>query len=88
MKSCAVALFGFGACDGRIEWHHVWKYAGRQINEDWALVGLCTRHHALVDSNWLVRDACMRASLRLATADGLAAYPKKAWAQIKKSLGV
>jgi hypothetical protein len=27
------------------ELHHVWKYAGKQINEAWAIVGLCTKCH-------------------------------------------
>lgn len=87
MQTCTVKHFGFGFCEGRIQWHHVWKYAGTQINEMWAILGACERHHRLVDSEWLVRDAFMRASLRLATAEDLAKYPRKGWAQIKLSLG-
>lgn len=87
MKRCTVSDFGFGSCDGRIEWHHVWVYAGRQINEPWAILGACERHHALVNSEWLVRDAFMRASIRLASEEDLAKYPRKNWNQIKVSLG-
>lgn len=32
-------------CRGRIEWHHAIKYQGRQLNEAWAIIGLCHRHH-------------------------------------------
>lgn len=31
-------------CEGS-EWNHVWKYAGRQINEIWSIVPLCTFCH-------------------------------------------
>lgn len=41
------ALKGYGACDGRITWEHAVIYAGRQVNEEWALVPLCERHHAV-----------------------------------------
>lgn len=88
MKVCAVAHFGFGECEPKIEWDHVWIYAGRQINEPWAIIGVCSRHHRLKDSEWLVRDAIQRASLRLATSEDLARYPRRNWAQLKKSLGM
>lgn len=88
MKKCAVSVLGFGPCEGQIEWHHVWTYAYKQINELWAILGLCHKHHAMVDSAFLVRDACQRISLHLASADDLAKYPKKAWSQIKLSLGM
>jgi len=35
-----------GGCGGRIEWHHVFIYAGRQLNEKWAIVPACHDHHA------------------------------------------
>lgn len=88
MKRCAVADYGYGPCEGKIEWHHVWKYAGRQINELWAILGGCSKHHRMVDSEWLVRDSFRRASLRLATPEDLAKYPRMNWDQIKISLGI
>lgn len=42
-KKCAVR--GFSTCDGRIEWHHGIIYAGRQLNEKWAILPLCHLHH-------------------------------------------
>lgn len=34
-------------CDGRITWEHAIIFAGRQLNEKWAIVPLCTFHHAV-----------------------------------------
>ena len=32
-------------CKGRVEWEHAIYYAGRQINELWTIVPVCTYHH-------------------------------------------
>ncbi len=34
-----------GGCSGRITWEHSFIYAGRQINERWAIIPLCWYHH-------------------------------------------
>ena len=34
-----------GYCDGRITWEHSHIYAGRQIQEKWAIIPLCVYHH-------------------------------------------
>lgn len=36
-----------GGCDGRVTWEHAIIYAGRQLNEKWAIVPLCERHHGV-----------------------------------------
>lgn len=84
MRSCA--LFGlshlYGQCGGRIwnpEWHHVWTFAGQQIDEPWAIVAGCTRHHEMVKKDKRVRAAFEVISLALATPEDLAAYPRKDW---------
>lgn len=89
MKYCTLKpLEGvYGACSGRVEWHHVWTYAGRQINETWAILSACHQHHEMVKEQKAIRMAFETASLLLA-GDELAKYPKKEWAQIKKSLGM
>lgn len=35
-------------CKGRIEFHHHFQYAGKQIQEKWAIVALCHYHHSIV----------------------------------------
>lgn len=32
-------------CMGRITWEHCWTYAGKQIQEKWAIIPLCLHHH-------------------------------------------
>lgn len=84
MKVCAAAHLG--DCEGRIEWHHVWIYAGKQINEYWSIVGACHYHHSEVNSNREVREAFERVSLGLATFEDLHGYPRKNWEQIETNL--
>lgn len=36
-----------GGCKGRITWEHAIIYAGRQLNEKWAIIPLCSYHHAV-----------------------------------------
>lgn len=88
MKECTVKNLGFGECTKKLEWDHVWQYAGRQINEPWAILAVCSGHHYDKPGNRLLNEAIMRASLRLTTEEDLAKYPRKNWAQIKRSLGL
>lgn len=90
MKQCAIwHLQGvYGACEGRVEWHHVWTYAGRQIDEEWAIVGACAHHHKLVESQPAVKAAFETASLLLATDEDFAKYPRRDWKQVRRALGL
>lgn len=89
MKACALAAYQgeYGICSrGKVDWHHVWTYAGRQINEAWAIVGACQRHHKEVNGRREVKEAFERISLRLAQQDDFDRYPRKDWHQIIRSL--
>lgn len=87
MKRCAVAGI-FDECDGRIEWHHVWTYAGRQIQDEWAIVGGCHKHHEAVKQDFRVQREFERVSLQLAGEKMLAKYPRKNWRQLQESHGL
>jgi hypothetical protein len=70
-------------CRGRITWEHVWIYQGRQINEIWAIIGLCEYHHLgpgldKRKNEWI--------SLNYATEEDLKKYPRRDWEQEKKCL--
>ena len=41
MKKCIVA----NNCEGRVEFDHAFTYAGRRVNELWAILPLCTKHN-------------------------------------------
>lgn len=89
MKQCAVKKMYYGErCEGRIEWHHPWTYAGSQINELWAIVGACSRHHKMVNENPTIKDVFERESLLLATEKDLARYPRTNWNQHLKRLTI
>lgn len=88
MHICEARGGEHGACVGRVQWHHVWIYAGRQINEYWAILGACEFHHDRVKSNTQVRELFERRSLEIATDADLAKYPKKDWERLKISLNV
>lgn len=86
MQRCALHDGKYGACTGKIEWHHVWIYAGKQINEDWAIVPACEGHHAKVNGDQEIRKAFERISLDRTSPQNLEKYPKKDWKQIIKYL--
>lgn len=79
-KVCARKGFD---CSGRITIEHAWIYAGRQINELWALVPLCEYHHLY---EGLDKHENQRLSLDRATPEDLAKYPKKDWEQERRFL--
>lgn len=42
MQSCCVVD---ETCEGRIEWNHHLKFAGKRINEKFGILPMCTSHH-------------------------------------------
>ena len=36
-----------GSCGGCITWEHSIIYQGRQLNEKWAIIPLCEKHHGV-----------------------------------------
>lgn len=71
-----------------VEWHHVWIYAGKQINEKWAIVGACKEHHDRVNKELAIREFFEVISLIRATDKDLEKYPRKNWNQAKKYLKI
>lgn len=70
-------------CDGRITWEHAFIYAGRQVNERWAIIPLCEYHHLREGLDKEKNQAI--ALLRASNAD-LLKYPKANWLQRKRYL--
>ena len=78
-----------GTCKGRLTLDHVWIYAGRQIDEHWAILWTCAFHHDVDQFQGggnLDRDLSKYVSLKKATTQDLAKYPKKDWQQEIKRL--
>jgi hypothetical protein len=84
-KMCARA--GDGACAGRITWEHAIIYAGRQVQEVWAIIPLCKRHHNIEEyqtSGSLDKQINVFIALSRATPEDLKKYPREDWGQMKK----
>lgn len=79
-KCCAD---GLGYCAGKVEWHHTFIYGGKQINEVWAIVPACERHHDQVTKEPKVKMYFEKVSIMRASQDDLSKYPRKDWEQIK-----
>jgi len=89
MKRCECHSWSiYEGCEGKIEWHHVFIYAGKQINEKWAIVAACKKHHDLVKSSSLIKEFFEIRSLLYADEKSLKKYPRKNWSQLKKYLGI
>ena len=68
-----------GNCDGRITWEHALIYAGKQIDEVWAIIKLCEYHHAVgkyQDGGNLLKEKNEWIALCRATDQELDKYPK------------
>lgn len=68
-----------GGCAGRITFEHAIIYAGRQLQEKWAIIPLCTFHHAVnehQDGGNLVKDKNVWIALNRATDSELEAISK------------
>lgn len=67
---------------------HAWKYAGRQINEAWAIIRLCARAHSVdqyqTGGGILDKRINEAISLRHATDQDLKKYPNRDWEQERK----
>ena len=73
MKVCARSGWD---CQGRITWEHAFIYAGKQINEAWAIIPLCWFHHLGPGVDKRINEAI---ALNRATEEDLKKYPKKNW---------
>jgi len=68
-----------GGCAGRITWEHALTYAGKQIDEVWAIIFLCERHHAVngyQDLGALNKEKNVWIALCRATDEELKKYSK------------
>lgn len=77
-KACARADF---ECKGRITWEHAFTYAGKQINEKFAIIPLCEYHHL---GEGLVKIINQAIAARRATKEDREKYPNLNWPYILK----
>ena len=75
MRDCIVMQ----GCDGRIHFDHAFTYAGKRVNEIWAILPLCRKHNMGVTKMvQTAREMNLRARIKHfdAESDFRAKYPK------------
>lgn len=72
-------------CKGRITWEHAMEFRGSQVQERWAIIPLCWRHHL---GDLLNKEKNHWIALSRATEEDLDKYPraKDRWIQELKYL--
>jgi hypothetical protein len=76
----------FDECEGRLQWHHAFTYAGKRVNELWAIIPLCEEHHKH-EAQWRVYindKVCERIKHFKAEADFATKYPKSNLLQMRQ----
>jgi hypothetical protein len=71
-----------GDCKGRLTKEHALEYAGRQIQELWAILDMCAFHHAVdrfQDGGKMMKKVHGVIAAHQATEKELAKYPRKNW---------
>jgi hypothetical protein len=78
-----------GGCSGRITFEHALLYAGRQIQEKWAIIPLCCRHHSIgefMDTGLLDKSKNEWLAICRMTRKDEQRYPRVNWAQRRSYL--
>ena len=65
-------------CSGRITWEHAFTYAGKQIQERWAIIPLCWHHHL---GEGLKKSENIKIAMSRATDADRKKYPRINWRQ-------
>jgi len=69
-------------CAGRIRWEHAILYAGRQVQERWAIIPLCEFHHSVgkfQDGRGLNKGINRDIAMRRAMENDRKKYPLLKW---------
>lgn len=82
-ETCCLSYLG--GCIGRIEWHHNLIFAGKQINEKFTILPLCTYHHN-VEKRFDIKPKLNQLMVDRATEEELEKYSKVIdWKKYKKA---
>lgn len=69
-------------CAGRITWEHAVIYAGKQVDEVWAIISLCAFSHSVdqyQDCGILDKEINQCIALNRMTPEDEAKYPRRDW---------
>jgi hypothetical protein len=82
-------MFHDHICKGRITWEHAIVYAGRQVDESWAIIKICAWAHDVdqfQDGHNLNKEKNEYIALFNMHQDALEKYPRNNWLQRLKYL--
>lgn len=68
-------------CSGRITWEHALYYAGRKIQDRFAIIKLCEYHHL---GSGLVKSINQQLAGARASEEDMKKYPRLNWTYLKK----
>jgi hypothetical protein len=74
--TCALLGYTHTQCEGRITWEHALTYAGKQVQERFAIVPICAGYHLGPGLN---KRRNKWVALSRLTPEDLAKYPKADW---------
>lgn len=78
-KKCSLEGRQGHECGGKITWEHTLIYAGKKLQDPWAIIPLCERGHAVnnyQDAGTMKKELNVWVSLNRATDDELRAISK------------
>lgn len=78
-----------GNCSNHITMEHAIIYGGNQVDEHWAIIPLCTYHHAVneyQDGGDLDKEKNLWIALNRATAIDFSKYPRRDFIREKNNL--
>ena len=82
IRCARAAILKDHVCEGRITWEHALIYAGKQMDEVFAIIPLCALAHAVdffQDRGILKKEIGVWIALNRMTPEDMARYPKRDW---------
>lgn len=89
LKCARCVLLKDHICQGRLTREHVFIYAGRQIDEPWAIISICAYSHSVdqfQDGGILDKKINEWIAINRMTAEDEAKYPKRNWSREREFL--
>lgn len=74
-------LKDLGGCAGRLTLHRAVSYAGRRIQEPWAWLWICAKHHGVDEfPDYAVTEReCRKRAMKKAPPEAREKYPRLDW---------
>jgi hypothetical protein len=80
-KPSQCELSDLGGCAGRLTLHRAVSYAGKRIQEPWAWLWICAKHHGVDEyQGYKVPEReCRKRAMKKAPKEAMERYPRLDW---------